>query len=153
MIKEYGIIENVLKDKAVIRLQKSSACAHCESQGSCEVATRDILVEVSNDLHAAKGDTVEVSMPEGAILKISALVYIFPIMALMVGAFLGGLLSGPIRTDQSLTAVVGGGIFMVMAFYVLKRFEQTKRSGNNSIYPRMTRIMVSADSLQHGDSR
>ncbi|MFC1534829.1 SoxR reducing system RseC family protein [Thermodesulfobacteriota bacterium] len=152
MIKEQGMIEKVIDQKAVVRVQKTSACAQCKTRGSCSITNRDILIEVSNDLQAGVGDHVEISVPEGTMLKLAAIVYILPIIALISGAFLGGFLAKPLQTDPTWASILGGGLVMGIAFYGLKRFEKVKRSGENGYYPRMTRIKVSATSLQHGNN-
>ncbi|MBW2111858.1 MAG: SoxR reducing system RseC family protein [Deltaproteobacteria bacterium] len=74
MVTERGIIEDVTGQKTLVRISKSSACATCESRGSCEVSSgRSMLVEVANDLGGGKGDHVELSVPSGALLKLSLL--------------------------------------------------------------------------------
>ena len=93
MISERGIVERIDNQKAIVRVTKSSACAHCGSRDSCNISDRDMLVEVANDLKAAVGDSVEISVAEGTLLKLSVLIYFFPIIALMVGAFLGNYLA------------------------------------------------------------
>jgi len=87
MVSEQGITEKVTDRKATVRVRKSPTCAHCGSRTSCDISDRDMLVEVSNDLQAKVGDYVEISVPEGTLLKLSVLVYLFPIIALMTGAF------------------------------------------------------------------
>jgi len=152
MISEQGIIEEVLARKAIVRVRKSSACKHCSSKDSCSISDRDMLVEVDNDLKAKVGDHVEISVPEGTLLKISALVYLFPIVALIIGAFLGDFLAKHLQTDSAWPAVIVGFIFLGIAFFGLKIFERAKRSGD-SYYPRMTRILTNVASPQPCDNR
>jgi len=152
MISEQGIIEEVLARKAIVRVRKSSACKHCSSKDSCSISDRDMLVEVDNDLKAKVGDHVEISVPEGTLLKISALVYLFPIVALIIGAFLGDFLAKHLQTDSSRTSIIVGFIFLGISFFGLKIFERTKRSGD-SYYPRMTRILTNVASPQPCDNR
>lgn len=142
MISEQGIIEEISNQKAIVRIRKSGACAHCSSKGSCSISDRDMLVEVQNNLQAKKGDTVELSVPEGTLLKLSALVYLMPIIALMFGAFIGSYLSIYLNSDQSITAIITGGIFCGISFLGLKIFERSKRS-DNKYFPQMTRILKS----------
>jgi sigma-E factor negative regulatory protein RseC len=140
LIKEQGRIEKIQKETAMVRIQKSSACAHCESRGSCSISQRDMVIEVPNNLHAGVGDQVEVSVPEGTLLKLSALIYFLPIAALLAGAFLGALIGEGLGINSSLTAIILGGGFMAISFYGLILFDRKKRKGNAS-YPRMTRIV------------
>jgi sigma-E factor negative regulatory protein RseC len=153
MISEQGIIEEVSARKAIVRVRKSSACKHCSSKDSCSISDRDMLVEVDNDLQAKVGDHVEISVPEGTLLKISALVYLFPIIALIIGAFLGDFLAKHLlQTNSSWIAIIVGFIFLGIVFFGLKIFERTKRSGD-SYYPRMTRILTNVASPQPCDNR
>ena len=146
LIKEQGRVEKIEKDKATVRIEKSSECASCKSRGSCEVSKRDMLIEVLNDMKAGEGDYVEISVPEGTLLKLSALVYLFPVIALIGGAFAGALLAGPFGMNESIAAVLGGGILIGLAFYCLKRLDRARSAANNVRSPRMTRIVASAGS-------
>ena len=141
LIKEQGKIEEIRKQTALVRIQKRSACAHCESKGSCSISKRDMLIEVPNDLQAGVGDQVEVSVPEGTLLKLSALIYLLPVLLLLIGAFLGSLLGDALQMNSSLTAIILGGGFMGISFYGLILFDRKKRKGNK-YYPRMTRILT-----------
>jgi sigma-E factor negative regulatory protein RseC len=152
MISERGIVEKIDNQKAIVRVAKSSACAHCGSKDSCNISDRDMLVEVSNELKAGIGDFVEISVPEGTLLRLSVLVYLSPIIALVIGAFLGNFLARPLQIDPSLSAVIGGGLFLGAAFWGLKLYERTEKSGNK-YYPRMTRVLSSGVSPQPCDNR
>ena len=153
MINEQGIIEKVNKGKALVRIQRRSACESCSSKGSCSISARDVTIEVPNDLKAEKGDRVEISVPDGALLKISALVYLFPIIALMIGAFMGASFAKPFHADPSVTAIFGAAIFMGIAYFCLKMIERKRQAGGSKDTPRMTRILVNETSPQTCDSR
>lgn len=72
-----------------VRFDKLSACAGCSGCGQ-EKKTTEILVRGGR---AEIGDRVSVRMPEGKVLGLSALVYIFPLISLVVGLMLGSALS------------------------------------------------------------
>ena len=148
MPTEEGVVEKIVKDKAVVRIQKSSACAHCESRGACQVLSdREVRVEVRNDLEAGVGDCVQLSVPAGSMIKLSMLIYLFPVVALIVGAYAGGAWAESFRMDSTLASIVGGGIAMGITYFVLKWFD--RRSAMKDEYqPRMMRFLSQDASRQ-----
>ena len=152
LVSEQGIIEKVTDQKATVRVRRSPACANCSSKISCDISNRDMLVEVFNDLKAKVGDRVEISIPEGTVLKLSVFVYLFPIIALMIGAFLGEFIANSLQSKSSWPAILLGIIFFGLAFFVLKIFERKKMSGGD-YSPKMTHIVVHVSSPQPCDSK
>jgi len=153
MVTEQGVIEDVSGQKTLVRIKKSSACATCESRGSCEVVSgKSMVVEVANDLGAGQGDHVELSVPSGSFLKLSLLVYILPVVALMAGAFAGGSLAGVLHMPLPLASVIGGFLVMGITFYALKRFDRSLRS-RSEFRPRMTRILLRSGTPQSDSDR
>ncbi|MCP4667513.1 MAG: SoxR reducing system RseC family protein [Deltaproteobacteria bacterium] len=97
-------------------------------------------VEVKNDLKAGVGDCVQLSVPAGSLMKLSLLVYFFPVVALIVGAITAGAWAKSFHMDATLASILGGGIAMGGTFCVLKWLD--KRSADRDAYqPRMTRIL------------
>jgi sigma-E factor negative regulatory protein RseC len=153
MVTEEGIIEKASQDKAVIRIQRSSACTHCKSRGACQFSEgKAMLIEVPNDLQAKINDHVEISVPEGALLKLSLLVYFVPILALIAGALGGSVLAQSFNLKPTLTPILCGGFFMGIAFCVLKWVDRGAQVRRN-YQPRMTKILFSATSPQPDGSR
>ncbi len=151
MVTEQGIIEDVSGRKILVRIKKSSACATCESRGDCGVDSgKNMVVEVANDLGGGEGDHVELSVPSGAFLKLSLLVYILPVVALIAGAFAGGAFAGVLRVPISLASVIGGFLVMGITFYALKRFDRSSRA-SRKFQPRMTRILHRGGSPREED--
>ncbi len=64
-----------------------------------------MLVEVSNDLQAKVGDLVEISIPEGTVLKLSVFVYLFPVIALIIGAFLGEFIANFLQSRSQVAPI------------------------------------------------
>jgi len=151
MISEQGIVEEIGRNTAVIKIERSASCKHCADKDSCSVADRNMLIEVKNSLNAKEGDRVEVSVPEGTFVKLSLMVYIFPVAALMTGAILGNFLSKQLNTDPSATAAITGALFLAASFLGLKLLDK-KRNTGEKYSPRMTRIVFSEKNLQSGDN-
>ncbi|MBN1903928.1 MAG: SoxR reducing system RseC family protein [Deltaproteobacteria bacterium] len=150
MISEQGIVERIKRNSALIKVAKSSACNHCTSKDSCSVPDKNMVIEVKNSLNAKVGDLVEVSVPEGTFIVLSLMIYIFPVAALMAGAFLGNYLSTLLDTDPSLTAIITGALFLFASFVILKLIDRKKDTRDKYI-PNMTRIVSNAPELSSGD--
>ncbi|MDZ7699816.1 MAG: SoxR reducing system RseC family protein [Deltaproteobacteria bacterium] len=142
MVREQGVVEWVKGGKALLRIERTSACATCESRGSCEMGPdKKMMVEVTNDLGAGTGDRVEVSVPTGSILKLSLLVYLFPILFLIAGAYTGGECAQRFAFDTTLGSIFGGGMMAAIAFIVLRHLDRRLQLRGRSI-PQMTRILA-----------
>lgn len=146
MITEQGIIEGVSGRKAMVRIERTSACATCQSRESCgEVSGRDMIIEVANELGAVEGDRIEISIPSGSFLMVSFLVYLFPVAALIAGAIAGGAIARMLHINLTLAAIAGGCLAMGGTFYALKRLDRSTRA-RKQFRPRMTRVLIhSAD--------
>ena len=99
-----------------------------------------MVIEVKNSLNAKEGDLVEVSVPEGTFIALSLMIYIFPVAALMIGAFLGNFLADVWHTDPSLTAIAAGAVFLVVSFVILRIIDR-KKGIRDKCLPQMTRIV------------
>jgi sigma-E factor negative regulatory protein RseC len=147
MITEQGIVEEASGRKAMVRVEKSSACATCQSRESCqEVSGRDMVIEVVNELGAGRGDRVEISIPSGSFLILSLLVYLLPIAALIGGAVAGGGVAGVFQANPTTGAIVGGFLGIAITFCVLKRLDRSIRA-QKKFRPRMTRLLLRSDAF------
>ena len=141
MVTEEGVVEKILDHKAVVRVEKSSACAHCESRGACHVtAGQAMLIEVPNDLQAKVDDRVQISVPTSSFFKLSLLVYFLPILGLIMGAYAGGIGAESIHVQPTLGSIACGGLAMGLTFFVLRRLDRSARA-HGTYQPRMTRIL------------
>ena len=156
MINEKGVVEKLVQNKAVIKIQRSAGCETCEARGSCHAeGDKAMLVEVENGLHAKEGDSVEVSMPTTSVAKMALVVYLGPVAALIAGAFLGDALGNALQLDSPVAPVIGGLIFLAASLLALKGFDRFARS-RPQYHPHMTRIVATGSagaSPPCGDSK
>lgn len=144
MITERGVVERIVKEKAVVRVQQSSSCASCEARGACNIENdKPILVEVRNDLQARVGDDVEISIPSRSLIKMGILVYLLPVLGLILGAYVGNAFSTPLDLDSNLASFLGGALALGVSFGVLKKIDR-KAQKKPEYHPRMKRILISA---------
>lgn len=117
------------------------------------LSEKTMHVEVVNDLGAKEGDRVELSVPTGSFLKLSILVYLLPVVALVGGAYGGSLWAEAQGGEDTLCSVLFGGIAMGIAFFGLRRLERSAASPSSDYQPRMTRILPNESPPPCDDSR
>jgi sigma-E factor negative regulatory protein RseC len=142
MIRESGIIERVDGRRAVVRIQKGGSCAACENRASCHIGTdRPLLVEVDNEMGAAEGDRVELSMPTASLLKLSFLVYMVPVLALVLGAILGAEWAESLGFSSTSASLLLGGSALAVSFLFLKLLDRSLRR-RPEYRPSLTKILL-----------
>jgi len=152
MLTEQGIVQKVYGGKASVLVQRSPACAHCDSNGSCEISNdKTMTIEMSNALHAKMDDRVEISLPAHSLLKLSFVVYFLPVVGLVAGALLGNSLASYFGVADITGSLAGGVAGLVGTYFVMKRVNSGARA-KMEYRPRMTRIL-SGDSSPFDDNK
>jgi len=154
MITEKGVVDRIVREKALVRVRQSSSCATCEARSACRVENdKEMVVEVRNVLNARAGDYVEISMPARSLLKMGVLVYLFPVIALVIGAAAGNALAGNFGMEANLASILGAALALGTSFGFLKLIDRSAR-GKREYQPQMTRLLVSAGThAPCGDSK
>ncbi len=153
-VTEEGIVGSVSQGKAVVRIQKGGRCKSCGSREACGVSGGgDMQIDLENELGAKVGDCVEISLPTRSLMKLSLLVYLLPILALILGAYLGRLAGTEVfHSDSAVISVVFGAVAMATAFFGLRWFDR-RAQVSSGLRPRMTRILLSVSTSEASDSR
>lgn len=152
MITEQGIVEQVSGRNVVVRVERSSACAACQSRESCQEGSgKAMMIEVANEMGAGKGDYVQISIPTGSFLILSLLVYLLPVAALIAGAAAGAALAQPLHINLTLASIAGGCLAVGITFCALRRFDRSTHA-RKEFRPRMTRVVVRSYAV-HPDDR
>lgn len=94
MATEEGVvvrIENSDISTAWVKTVRSGACKSCTSRHSCNADSggKEMEVEAINSAGANVGDRIVLSIQTASLFKATFLIYIFPILSLLAGAFLG----------------------------------------------------------------
>jgi sigma-E factor negative regulatory protein RseC len=156
MIKERGVVEKIVHQRAVIKLHRSSGCDTCEARGSCHAdGEKEMLVEVENELRVKEGDFVELSIPARSVAKMALVVYLGPVAALIAGAFAGDALGKSFQLNSPLAPVIGGVALLAASLLALKAYDRFGQS-RPEYHPHMTRVLATGpgpSSPPSGDSR
>jgi sigma-E factor negative regulatory protein RseC len=138
LIKENGVVTKTGQATAWVKTNRSRECQSCSAHGSCEGA-QEKEVEVMNPLGAQRGDAVTIAIQTGSMIKLSALLYLFPVFCMILGAALGSHLAPDYGVDES-----GLSAFMAFSFFFLSfliiRFTSSRIAGNDRYHARIIQI-------------
>ena len=134
-MKETGKIIKLKGDKAVIRIDRKSACDKCRM---CAIKPRSPHIDIAlkNEAGAKTGDIVEVEMADHIVIKSSLFVYIIPLITAFVGLLIG------LVFDKAVYQLIMFAGFLLIGFVIV--FFVDKLVKNNKKYQqRITRIVLS----------
>jgi sigma-E factor negative regulatory protein RseC len=138
VITENGIVTRIDRQTAWVKTIRRSACEGCGSKESCEAA-KEGQVEAVNLAGAQPGDAVTVGFESGSLVKISMLLYLFPVICMIAGAILGAHLAPGYDMDES----SGAALFAFGAFFVsfvCIRLASSRISGDAKYRAKIIRI-------------
>lgn len=138
-MKEYGEIVEIQEDKAVVKMQRSAACENCKA---CASGSRsdEMLITVPNPLHGSVGDHVELQLESSQVLKASAISYLIPLFALILGVVTGYVFSDRFGWNPELAGSLLGLTLTVLSFFVIRAMEPKFQKGNQ-FTPQMVKII------------
>ncbi len=141
MITENGIVTRANQDTAWVTTTRSAACESCSSKDSCGAGhhgSQEMTVCVKNTLGVETGDPVVIGMETRPMIVLSFLLYVFPIILLVIGAFIGDSLAPVLGINKSLSAMIFAFSFFAAAFLLLRK-RQTRLSEKNGYQPFLVR--------------
>ncbi len=130
-------------DILMVCFSRLDACGSC---GMCGGGRDDAMVKIKGI--AQVGDMVEVDMPDAQVLKVSTIAYLMPLLALLLGLFIGAqLFSG-----QELYVLASGLLFLGLALVGLKVFD-TKIGRQAQWQPKLIAVLgpVPVEQTQNRD--
>jgi len=139
---EEGIVIKIDAHGTWVKTVKTGACAGCSARGSCHAQSggEEMEVNVLNDIGAKVGDRIVLGIETASLLRASFLLYLFPILALMAGAFAGNGLAALFAADVSASAAGAGLLCFVLAVLFMRR-RADRMAARKSYRPRIIRIL------------
>lgn len=128
MLEMRAIVIQVEGDEASVQPVGTGGCGHCSSEGGCGSGTLTKLFcsskprhfKVSNKARARVGDEVQVTIPDGALLRGAMKMYVLPLMLLLIGGIAGAGLAGDASPGRDAYAVTGAVIGLVLGFVLAR---------------------------------
>lgn len=124
MLEMRAIVMQVDGENALVQPLSSGGCGHCSSEGGCGSGTLTKLFcsnkprhfKVRNDARAGVGDEVQVSIPDGTLLRGAVKMYVLPLMLLLAGGIGGVDLAGDTAALRDGYAVAGAALGLLLGF-------------------------------------
>lgn len=142
-MKESGLVTKTEGDTAYVLFERTSACSKC---GACGMIAgqNDITVTMKNTLDARPDDRVEVQFTTKNALQSSAIAYLFPLLMLFLGVWLGYVIPQDIFPVPDPLAAILGIVFAAAAFLVLKLLNPYFKKQFSNVYT-MTKIIEESE--------
>ena len=141
MATEEGIVIAASCGTATVKTTKSSACAGCASKDSCNtMGSGEMTVDALNEPGAVAGDRIVLSFDTASLLKATFLLYVFPILAMIVGAVIGQEIALSVDVDVSAGSVVMGFLFFILAIFFVKA-RGNRLAEKDAYKPKIIRIL------------
>ena len=128
--------------EAVVKTVKSAACKGCTARGSCHSMGEndEMEVDVINAAGAKVGDRIVLNLETGPLLKMTFLLYVFPIILLIIGAAIGQRIATMLGLDSSGLSVLVGFSFLFAAVLFIK-LKANKLAKRNKYRPTIVKII------------
>ena len=122
-MRHFGKIVEINGDVAEIQIAKSKECAGCTA---CDMwdTKGPVYIPAKNTVQGKVGDLVEVEIAPAQVLGSSLLVFLFPILALMAGYWLGSRLAPQLQMGGESAGILGAVIFLVISFGVIYFYDR-----------------------------
>lgn len=102
---------------AQVVTERKTACGECRHIKlvcyGCLLSPK-IVGRVANPINAQAGDRVKVSLATGKVLTAAGIFYLMPTLTMMAGLFAGAYVSGAAGSSETLSAIFGAGIGLIL---------------------------------------
>lgn len=127
-MKEQGKIIKRDGNQAVIEIEQGEQCKHCNA---CHMfGESKMRLTAYNGIDAQVGEHVIVYVQPGFVLKSSFLIFIFPLLAMFAGYFVGQWFT---QNSNELSGIIGAFSGLILALLINMRFNQSAKSDKAEI--------------------
>ncbi|HOP63489.1 MAG TPA: SoxR reducing system RseC family protein [Spirochaetota bacterium] len=130
-----GFILRLDGEFAKIRVSGHADCDNCQS---CDVANMEIVAY--NFVQAAVGQKVRFLMVEDSMIKISVMLFLFPLLSIFTGLYAGSLLAALLNFNQTALMTIGAFLFLSVAIVIIYFYDKRYKL-NKSNFPQVIEVI------------
>ena len=131
-----GVILELEGDLARVRVSAHSDCDNCQM---CNAAGMVILAY--NPLKAVPGQKVKFIDAQGGMLKISFMLFFFPLISVLAGLYIGSVLSSVFQFNKT-GAMFTGALLLLLVSIGIIVFYDKKYKLNKSNFPQIIEVIL-----------
>lgn len=141
-MREEGDVVALKGEMAVVTTIHTDACAGCSAKGACHTlgGGKERRVEALNRVGAQVGDRVLLTISRGSALGAGFLAYLAPVLALLIGAYVGKTL-GPGWGWGEQNAAVVLGLASLAACWMAVRWLSGRMARSGGFSVEITRVL------------
>lgn len=125
MTKEGLVLENN-NGNLKIKVDRNSACGSCAASGSC-AERKTTIVEIFSADNINEGDKVILESDADEINRISALVYVIPLILVMIGAVAPSYLLKNSGYDTNIISLVAVVVMLALSVLYIKNLDKNAK--------------------------
>jgi|TARA_R110000850_G_scaffold68038_12_gene152092 sigma-E factor negative regulatory protein RseC len=160
MIEERALVLESIFDEtdfshkmARVKVQRTNACESCSLKSGCgqsaltKLSSNQCLeLDVENNLGANPGDEVLIAIPESGLMSASLRVYFIPLILMVLGAVVGGVID---PLDESWTMILS--VVGLIVGFAWARFSSQKQAFDTNFLPKITRVTLQSSTISMSD--
>lgn len=128
-VRKEGIVIDNNKGNLKVQIFRNGACGACAAKGSCaEKKTTEIELFSYEDLK--KGDRVIIEGSSSEVSKLTATVYIVPVVMMLMGALIPNIFLKNTSMDINLLTLISVAIFFAISILFMKKLDKNVKNKN-----------------------
>lgn len=128
-VRKEGIVIDNNKGNLKVQIFRNGACGACAAKGSCaEKKTTEIELFSYEDLK--KGDRVIIEGSSSEVSKLTATVYIVPVVMMLIGALIPNIFLKNTSMDINLLTLISVAIFFAISILFMKKLDKNVKNKN-----------------------
>lgn len=128
-VTKEGIVLDNNKGHLTVQIFRNGACGSCSASGSC-AESKTTEIELFTHENIKKGDRVMIEGESSDVTKLTAVVYIFPVVMILIGAILPNVFLKNTGIDLNLLTLLSVLVFLLISLVFVKGLDSKVKDRN-----------------------
>ena len=128
-VTKEGIVLDNNKGHLTVQIFRNGACGSCSASGSC-AESKTTEIELFTHENIKKGDRVMIEGESSDVTKLTAVVYIFPVVMILIGAILPNVFLKNTGIDLNLLTLLSVLVFLLISLVFVKGLDRKVKDRN-----------------------